>query len=113
MRYLTSIFMFSLFIYLTIIRNSDGNRVQVKFRAGLLLLSFFIFDRAREGTIFPAYGDYVTGIVLYATVNVVFWWGFDAARRKYEIPPPRQGMSILKMQIREDINEFKRDYLKR
>lgn len=110
MRYFTAIFMFSLFIYLTAVRNPRGERIPAKFRGALLLISFVVFDYARDGSIIPVYDEYIVAIVLYGTVNAMFWWGFHETRKNYEVPPPNQGIPILLMQVREDINELKDEF---
>lgn len=112
MRYFTAIFMFSLFIYLTAVRNPRGERIPAKFRGALLVISFAVFDRARSGSIIPHYDHYITAILLYATVNVMFWWGFHETSKNYEIPSPEKGIPILIMQVREDIDELKNEFRK-
>lgn len=110
MRYFTAIFMFSLFIYLTAIRNPRGERIPAKFRGALLVISFVVFDNARTGTVLPYYGDYITAIILYTTVNAMFWWGFYETSKNYNIPSPEKGLPILVMQVREDISELKNEF---
>lgn len=108
-RYWMAVFFLSLFVYLSVVRAPDGTRIPMRYRATLLVLAFFIFDLAREGSVLPGLSRDLTALAIYAGVTLMFWWGMHDVSRLHEIPLPREGVPSLASELRQDAREVRED----